>query len=74
MMVKCEEGQAEKINCCHLPLITEILRLEPLNFCQLDLVEKKGEGHQSSIFRSSLDSWNAAETGLVLFAIMLHLH
>ena len=48
MMVKGEEGQAEKINCCHLPLITEILRLEPLNFCQLDLVEKKGEGHPSS--------------------------
>ena len=50
MMVKCEEDQAEKINGCHLPLITEILRLEPLNFCQLDLVEKRGRGinHQSS--------------------------
>ena len=48
MIVKCEEDQAEKINDCHLLLITEILRLEPLKFCQLDLVEKKGDGHQSS--------------------------
>ena len=44
MMVKCEEDQAEKINGCHLPLITEILRLEPLNFCQLNLVEKREMG------------------------------
>ena len=42
MMVTGEEGQAEKSNGCHLPLITEILRLEPLNFCQLNLVEKRG--------------------------------
>ena len=60
------------IHGCHLPLITEILRLEPLNFCQLDLVEKKGDGHQSSGV-----AWTPgtppSETGLVLCAMILHL-
>ena len=49
MMVKGEDWRrSSRKDGCHLPLITEILRLEPLNFCQLDLVEKKGDGHQSS--------------------------
>ena len=66
MMVKGEDWRrSSRKDGCHLPLITEISRLKPLSFCQLNLVELKSLSNfytslpQNSIFMPSQNNISA---------------